>query len=85
MFGRGKSIDRMKVILDNLKLSNRLESFSFSEWERNMDKVLDNLYAYLKSVDLTNPNPNHLLMRIFENLSEGIMITDQQKNIILVN
>ena len=48
-----------------------------------MNETLENLYSYINSGDFKNSD--HLVNKVFENLSEGIMITDEHKRILLVN
>ena len=47
------------------------------------EEALENLLTYINSGDFINSD--HLVNKVFENLSEGIMITDEHKKIILVN
>lgn len=49
-----------------------------------MRKVNNNLHEYIKNSMSFNYNDN-LMIKIFDNISEGIMVTDENKKIFLVN
>jgi len=60
-----------------------LESFSFSEWGAYMQKKSNNLH--LNTINRNLLHNMHLLFEIFENIKEGIMVTNDKMEILFVN